>query len=186
MSTCSVEWLNGSHYPPGMVIRCTERARKRLRLEPTDIVDIGDGPPSLKEWYCNCLVLQRRPFFLVTHAPTLFSFWMPVAGHTNRPGFSAAMRKYARNALAEAGVVDEASAAEVLDDGPDLFSKTCDRGVLGSMVDFAHMSKAVVAHQGVLAHVSLDEMNSLMNRSPMSKLGMQAPDQVILRAVQGP
>lgn len=167
-----------------MIIRCTERARKRLRLELTDFAAIADGPSSLKEWYCNCLVLQRRPFFLVTHAQTLLSFWMPVAGHASRPAFSLAMRKYARKALAEVGV-DEVSAAKVLDDGPDLFSKTSDRGVLGSMVDFAQMSKTVIARQGGPAHVSLDEMNTLMNRSPMSKLGTQAPDQEILRAVLG-
>ncbi|MFO8033724.1 MAG: hypothetical protein R6U88_01005 [Candidatus Bipolaricaulota bacterium] len=93
-----------------------------------------------------------------------------------------AFRKYARKALAEVGM-DELSAAKVLDDGPDLFSKLSDRGVLGSMVDLAHMSKPVVAHRGGLAHVNLDEMNTLMNRSPISKLGMQAPDHEILRAV---
>lgn len=180
----AVERLSGSHYPSDMIIRCTGRARKRMRLELTDTADTGGGSPSLKEWYCNCVVLQRRPFFLVTHAQTLFSFWMPVAGHANRPAFSVAMRKHARKALAEVGV-DEVSAATVLDEGPDLFSRTSDRGVLGSMVDLAHVSKAVVAHRGGLAHVSLDEMNRLMNRSPMSKLGMQAPDQKILRAILG-
>ncbi len=153
-------------------------------MEPDDNADVADGPPSLKEWYCNCLVLRRRPFFLVTHAQTLFSFWMPVAGHANQPAFSEAMRKHARQALAEVGV-DESMAAKVLDSGPDLFARTSDRGVLGSMVDFAHMSKAVVADRGGLAHDSLHQMNRLMNRSPMSKLGMQAPDQEILRVVLG-
>jgi hypothetical protein len=68
----------------------------------------------------------------------------------------------------------------ILDDGPDQFCKAGDRGVLGSMNDFANMADwAARDHASadvVLLQRTADEQ---MNSAPMSLLGMESPREVL-------
>ena len=129
--------------------------------------------PSLVEWYCNVVTAQRRQFFLFTQATTLFSFWVPV-GDVRREDFTRVFRFHATNTLREYGFVDS-HLAKMIDDGPDVFAATVDRGVLGSMVDYAKMLQYTVEEQGGVQVLSRRAMNDIANECPMSKIGMNLP-----------
>lgn len=123
-----------------MIVRCTARAQRRLGLQPTNLANVHQGGAGLAEWYCNVVVLERRPVILVTHARTLFAVWMLAAGKASHGVFWRELRAHARRALGDAGVAS-ADAGLVLDEGRDAVAKTLDRGVLGSMVDYARMGQ---------------------------------------------
>lgn len=74
---------------------------------------------------------------------------------------------------------DPAVAELVLGRGPDVFAKTKDRGVLGSMVDYAKMAEIIVWNSGGLERTGLIDLTLHMNRTPMSRIGMQTPEDMI-------
>ena len=153
-----------------MIFRTTQRVSSKLGVA---CIDMSDRRPSMVEWYCNLITVRRRQFFLFTHAPSLFSFWTPAAGST-RDAFGAMFRRRATETLRQYEF-SETDAANVLDDGPDVFARATDRSVIGSMVDFAKMCRHVVDHEGGLEHMSPGAMNDIANESPMSKIGMANP-----------
>lgn len=166
-----------------MIVRCTARAQRRLGLKSADLKDSVDTDAGLAEWYCNVVVLGRRPVFLLTHAETLFAFWMFAAGKTSHEVFWREVRVHARNALGDIGV-DLAGAELVLDKGSDVFTKTRDRGVLGSMVDYAKMAEIIVEQSGGLERVGLLRLTQHMNRTPMSRIGMGYPEDKIRQVLR--
>ncbi len=134
---------------------------------------MSDNRPSMVEWYCNLMTVRRRQFFLFTHAPSLFSFWTPAAGSI-RDDFGVRFRRRATETMRQYEF-SETDTANVIDDGPDVFARATDRGVIGSMVDFGKMFRHAVDHEGGLEHLSLRAMNDIANESPMSKIGMANP-----------
>ena len=129
--------------------------------------------PSMVEWYCNLLTVRRRQFFLFTHAPSLFSFWAPVAGSA-RNDFGRMFRRQAADTLRDYGFSTR-DAAQVIDGSPDVFAKPADRAVVGSMVDFGKMLRHAVDYEGGLEHLAPRAMNDIANESPMRKIGMESP-----------
>ncbi len=161
-----------------MIVRCTARAQRRLGLTPRDLEDGIDTDAGLAEWYCNVVVLERRPVFLLTHAETLFAFFMFAAGKSAHEVFWRELRAHARATLAEIGA-DPAVVELVLDGGVDAFAKTRDRGVLGSMVDYAKMAEIIVWNSGGLERTGLVDLTRHMNSTPMSRIGMGYPEDKI-------
>jgi hypothetical protein len=135
--------------------------------------DVTASRPSVLEWYCNLVTVRRRQFFLFTHAPSLFSFWTPVTGST-RVDFGVMFRRCATETLRQYEF-SEPDIANLIDGGPDLFARATDRGVIGSMVDFAKMLRHAVDYAGGLEHLLPRAMNDVANESPMSKIGMENP-----------
>ena len=76
--------------------------------------------------------------------------------------------------LAREGIPPETSRT-LLDDGPDQFTKTMDRGVVGTMLDHAYMSQYHVDTAGKVDEQVLDQVHDDINRSPMSVIGMESP-----------
>jgi hypothetical protein len=153
-----------------VLFRLTKKAAAKLRLE---VVANESHHASMIEWYCNLVVVQRRHFFLFTQATTLFSFWIPAAGIKGAE-FGRAFREGARDVLAGSGI-HERDVEKMVDHVPDVYGKAADRGVIGSMVDFAKMVEYVADDRGGLDHLSLHEMNHIANDCPMSKIGMEQP-----------
>jgi len=83
-------------------------------------------------------------------------------------------REQALRSLAEEGVSD-AAARVIIDDTSDVFCRATDRRVIGTMVDHAHMSRAVFEQEGSTDSAVLGMVRDLINSSPMSVLGMQSP-----------
>ncbi len=153
-----------------MIFRLTQKASTKLGARTSSV---EAGYSSLREWYCNLVVAQRRQFFLFTQAATLFSFWLPAAG-LKHAELGQAFRSQARDVLRDYGFLDD-DIAKIVDDGPDVFAKAADRGVIGSMVDYAKMLQYVVDHRGGLENLRPRDMNDIANECPMSKIGMEQP-----------
>jgi hypothetical protein len=159
-----------------VIFRVTQKLSAKLRIVCTAITD---SQPSMVEWYCNFVIVQRRQFLLFTHALSLFSFWAPVAGST-RNEFAQMFRRQAADALRDYGFSTR-DAAKVIDDGPDVFTKAADRSVIGSMVDFGKMLRHAVDYEGGPEYLRPRAMNDIANESPMRKIGMESPAEFLRR-----
>jgi hypothetical protein len=153
-----------------MIFRLTKKAAAKLRVK---LAPAGADHPSLVDWYCNVATAQRRQFLLFTQATTLFSFWVPVT-EVRRGDFGRVFRLQAVEALRDYGFTDD-DLAKIVDEGPDIFTASADRGVLGSMVDYAKMLQYTVEYQGGLQRLSRRTMNDIANKCPMSMIGMKLP-----------
>jgi hypothetical protein len=162
-----------------MIFRLTHKASTKLRIH---CEAIGQGQASMLEWYCNLVIVQRRHFFLFTQATTLFSFWAPAAGWS-RAELGSRFRRHATDTLRDYGFTD-GDVARIIDSEPDTFSKTVDRGVTGSMVDYAHMLQHSADYEGGLDRLSSRDMNDLANECPMSKIGMKLPAEYLRQVLQ--
>ncbi len=156
-----------------MTFRCTSKARKKLRLA---VADLADAPSSTAatEWHCNVVTLGRRPFFLFAHSLSLFGFLVPAAGNSAFESFGDMFRGHANEVLQIEGMHGD-TAGKILDDGPDRFCRAADRGVLGSMVDFANMCRFLIDDEGHVDPIVLHRAHELINESPMSRLNMESP-----------
>ncbi len=162
-----------------MIFRATMKVSSKLRIAYTDV---ADSHPSMLEWYCNLITVRRRQFFLFTHGSSLFSFWAPAAGST-RDSFGQVFRQHAIDTLRDYGF-SNADTAKVIDDGPDTFAKPADRGVTGSMVDYAKMLRHAVDYDGSLERLGPRAMNDIANDSPMRKIGMESPAQYLRQVLR--
>jgi hypothetical protein len=161
------------------MFRCTTKARKRLRLASSDLVDAPSNS-SRRDWHCNVVTLGRRPFFLLAHSASLFGILLPAAGHSTRESFGKGFRQYAL-AVLRGEDLDVAAIHGILDHGSDHFAKATDRRVLGSMVDFANMSHFVIEDEGGVDSAAIAQVHKLINESPMSLLRMESPRQALRR-----
>ena len=159
-----------------MIFRITQKASSKLRV----MCSAATGTrPVMQEWYCNLMTVQRRQLFLFTHAVSLFSFWVPAAG-SSLDNFGEMFRRHAMDTLRDYRF-SEADASQVLDKGPDVFAKVTDRGVVGSMVDFAKMLRYVVHDEGGLDRLRQRALNDIANDCPMSKIDMEHPAERLRR-----
>jgi hypothetical protein len=162
-----------------MIFRCTAKARKRLHLVSSDLVETPSRS-SGSDWHCNVVTLGRRPFFLLAHSASLFGILLLAAGHSTRESFGEVFRQHALGVLQHEGL-DLATIREVLDHGPDRFARATDRRVLGSMVDFANMSHFVIEDEGGVDSDAIAQVHKLINESPMSFLRMESPREALRR-----
>jgi len=162
-----------------MIFRLTQKVSNKLRI-PCE--ELAQSSASILEWYCNLVVAQRRQFFLFTQAATLFSFWAPAAGYS-RGEFSPMFRRRATDALRDYGFSDD-DVATLIHDGPDVFARSVDRGVVGSMVDYAKMFRHAVDHEGGLERLGPRSMNNIANECPMSRIGMESPTRYLRQVLR--
>jgi hypothetical protein len=155
-----------------MTFRCTAKAQKWLKLGPKALAPVPSSVVST-EWHCTLATFDRRPFFLFTHSLSLYSFFAPATPNLTTATIGAECRRRAFDWLHAEGIRGEAM-AKVLDDGPDVFCKASDRGVLGSMVDFIRLSE-YTAEQGDIQSIFLLKTYEEMAQVPMSRLGGDSP-----------
>jgi len=162
-----------------MIFRLTHKVSKKLRIR---CEQLEQSHASMLEWYCNLVIVQRRQFFLFTHAATLFSLWAPAAGW-NRTDFSSRFRHHAMDTLRDYGFAD-GDIVRIVDDEPDIFATSADRGVLGSMVDYAKMLQFTADYAGGLERMSTRSMNDVANKCPMGRIGMERPARYLRQFLQ--
>ena len=162
-----------------MIFRLTHKASKRLRIRCVEVTPVQ---ASMLEWYCNLVIIQRRHFFLLTQATTLFSFWAPAAGCT-RDNFGPMFRRAVTDTFRDYGFSD-ADIVRIVDDGPDIFSTSADRGVVGSMVDYVKMIQYMADYEGGLDRMSPRKMNDIANECPMSRIGGNSPDRYLKQVLR--
>jgi hypothetical protein len=85
--------------------------------------------------------------------------------------------------LKDYGFTDQ-DVAKIVDSEPDTFSTSVDRGVTGSMVDYAKMLQYSVDYEGGLDRISTRAMNDIANKCPMRKIGMEHPAEYLRQVLQ--
>lgn len=161
-----------------MIFRVTQKASSKLRV--ACFVHTASGP-TIVEWYCNLMTVRRRQVFLFTHALSLFSFWIPAAG-TTLANFGDVFRRHATDTLGDYGF-SQTDAATVMDNGPDMFAKPADRGIIGSMVDFGKMLSYTVDYEDGLDRLTSRALNDSANDCSMNKIGMEHPAAYLRRVL---
>lgn len=156
-----------------MVFRCTAKMQKRIGLRPADLGPIPDAVVAT-EWHCLPVIEARRPLVMVTHSLSLFTVIIPAAGITTPERLAGAVREVVRGAL-EAEGFEPGAVGKVVDEGADLFCKTSDRRVLGSMNEIGlQLNGSIVRHGGV-DPISLADADHQINDMPMTVLDWESP-----------
>lgn len=160
-----------------MIFRCTTKVQKKLHLTPDRLKDVGPNP-AMTEWYCNLVTIEHRQFYLFAHAISLFGCWVPVTSICKSSPFRAAFGEHLVLAMRAWGFSRD-DAGRITDDGPDVFAKPRDRGIVGSIVDYAKMCKMSAEYEGGLNLLGLAAMNKIVSEAPMSVLGFGIPHEVL-------
>ncbi len=146
-----------------VVIRCTARLLKELRVKPLPV------PPSIpieRDWHANLVRMGARKSVLIAHSTTLYTALLL---HVKRPvldDFGTHFHDQARCTLGDDGFTDH---ERVLPTEPPriLYAKTNNRSVLGSLNDLAYMLAAELEHVPNAAGVGFPTVCRRLNRIPM-------------------
>lgn len=116
-----------------MLLRCTSRVLKELKITKSQISDQPESVCALDEWYVNSFYLNRRKCLMFTNAGALFSF--VVAGVSRKDVKN--LPELFRKELSKALFYEEFSAGQIqeivkLADRITI-AKTSSRSVLSSM-----------------------------------------------------
>jgi len=136
-----------------------------------------------KEWYCNLIVIHRRKCLLFTHSASLFSFLIAGVRQADVRNFGDLFRSHAASALAAEGIATS-QIGYLLDAGPDQIAKAENRSVLGSMNDLARLCKFHAENVGSFEWLNIDEINSEMNITPMSYIGMESAARMLKKLLK--
>lgn len=142
------------------------RPTKKLR----SVLPMGEPVPpchdtALGDWYVNRIVVDWKPLLLLVSSASLLPILVPardVRTLPDRLGSRVALR------LRRLGVDAAAIGAEVQAMGPVVIAPTCDRSVLGILVDFA---QTVPDHleAGRWGEDSLAGVEDLLARTPATR-----------------
>ena len=167
-----------------MLFKCTLKVRKALKLRDQDLsIDTGNGGSELNHWYCHLFFLDRRKCLLWTHGMTLFSVLAPDMRQADFSRFGEIFRSRALTVLSAEGL-SEVDITGLLDEGPDLFAKTDNRSVLGSMNDHILGWKDHAADMGGFERLDLNAFSYTLNRTPMGALGYKNPSECLKRLLE--
>ncbi|MDH5785915.1 MAG: hypothetical protein OEZ16_09970 [Chromatiales bacterium] len=154
-----------------MIIRCTQKLLKELRITPQDT----DVVSEVGSWHANLLNFDRRKCVLFTHDMTLFSVF--VAG-LKRDDFDHIDHVFGQAMFKTLLLFDfsQQQIERMLDwSEHNSYTKTNNRSVLGSMKDMAFHIECVIADSGGLAHTDLADLHWRINRIPLKAAGYRFP-----------
>jgi hypothetical protein len=147
-----------------MVLRCTARLLRLLRLQPAASV-----PPGADDWYANIVWASGRKCLLVAHAQTMFcAFAADVHVGELRPLGRYVVTLVERELQAEGLAQDRLGP---LDPGALVLARTADRRVLGNMNDFAFQAEFVIKDAGGLGTCDIATLNRYLRRIPFGRGG---------------
>ena len=120
-----------------VTLRATQRV---LRLLPpaSAATEPAPGAPdtALGDWYVNRIASARQPLLLLVSSHSLLPMLAPARDVRSLP---ERLPQLVTERLERHGVPQRFIVAEVQAMAPVAVAKTCDRSVVGTMVEFAHM-----------------------------------------------
>lgn len=156
-----------------MTFSCTKKVQDRLKK--FHAVEMVKVEPDFYNWYIDQIILERKKFFLFTHAQTLFSFFIYFGTQGEIKNLSPLFKQKLEEQIIREISSQEAYLQAALPDGiADRFVKTNSRSILGSMNDFKYQIEAQVWHKGPLSR-TYSLINHLINQVPMSGIAMNLP-----------
>jgi hypothetical protein len=150
--------------PARMVLRCTAKVLRLLRLQPAAGV-----PAGADDWYANIVWVSGRKCLLVAHARTMFcAFEADVRVGDLRSPERYVVALIQRELRAEGLAGDRLGP---LDPSAVVVARTVDRQVLGNMNDFARQAEFVIEDAGGLGRCDIAALNRFLRRMPFGRGG---------------
>ena len=121
-----------------IVLRCTAKLLKRLKMEKEPLKDPGPSTAALGDWYANVIYLGRQPLVLAVSEKSLLPLLMPARDLDQLPAqlIRTLIERLRRMELPETVIRQEISRMDTF-----YYGKTASRSVLGSMNDFTENLK---------------------------------------------
>ena len=154
-----------------MIIRCTQKLLKELRIKPQE----PDVISEVGNWHANLLSIERRKCVLFTHDMTLFSVF--VAG-LKRQDFDHLDDVFGQAMFKTMLLFDfeQVEIERMLDwSRHNIYAKTNSRSVLGSMNDMAFQVEHHIHTDGGFGYTDLAELHLRINQIPFKANGYQFP-----------
>jgi hypothetical protein len=142
-----------------IVLRATRKVLKSLVVSASD-ADISDT--ALGDWYVNRVVVDRQPLLLLVSSASLLSIVTYARDVKSLPDRLA---QAVGSRLQRLGVHDDVIAAEIQRMETVRVGSTCDRSVVGQMVDFAKTIPCVLPIDGWAAP-DLLRVEDLLGETP--------------------
>ncbi len=163
-----------------MIIRCTQKLLKELKLKPED--EVADN--FLESWHANLFYIERRKCVLVTNDSTLFTIFIPSLKKPDFKTFPFIFGQQVFKNLIQEEIPQELievvlSACEKI-----TYSKTNNRSVLGSMNEQKMMLEHIIYSQGGLPHADLYEIHHELNRNILSAIDYNYPIDVFKQELE--
>lgn len=121
-----------------VILRCTVKLLKRLKMEKEPLKDPGLSSTALGDWYANVIYVERQPLVLTVNEKSLLPLLIPARDLDQLPGhlIRTLIEKLQRMVLPETVIRQEIARME-----PFSYGNTANRSVLGTMNEFASMLK---------------------------------------------
>jgi len=149
------------------IIRCTAKLLTEIKTKPTNGLI---QPSACCDWHANLLWVDRKKCVLFTNNQTLYSFFLPSIKKPLRRNFEEVFRLGLFKSLMTEGFAEPQVEYMLREHQHIVIAKTNSRSVLGSMNDLAFQIKSMIYATGGLANANLSEINSQLNRIPMSAI----------------
>lgn len=127
-----------------MLIRCTAKLLKEMRMKPADLAVVQEPCAPFEEWYAHVFVLDRRKQVIFVEVQTLFSFSVE---NVSRKDIRERLPELFEKGLGKALFVEGVS-GQVMSKVMDAcrsqlsFAKTDNRKTIGAMNEFVKGHKA--------------------------------------------
>lgn len=135
------------------------------------------------EWFSDLFYAASKKCVIWVHRSTLFTFVRPMVSAAELGQFPALFRYEVRTAIASMALPE--SLLERFDiHGDERYAPTNDRSVVGSMLDYRKMFELMVEADGGFEQADIRGINALLNKSPMSVLGMESAVDVVRKVLE--
>lgn len=116
-----------------VTLRATQKV---LRLLPPTAPETAAADTALGDWYVNRITSARQPLLLLVSSRSLLPMLAPARDVRSLP---ERLPQMVAERLARHGVPQRLIVAETQAMAPVAVAKTCDRSVVGTMVEYAHL-----------------------------------------------
>ncbi len=152
-----------------VVLRCTVKLLKRLKMEKNPLKDPGPSTTALGDWYANVVYVERQPLVLAVSEKSLLPLLIHARKLDQLPG--RLMRTLVER-LQRMGLPETVMRQEITRMDPFSYGKTASRSVLGTMNEFTFMLKCTSSNYPDL---NLVDMMDWLSNTLCSPLGLQYP-----------
>jgi hypothetical protein len=114
------------------------KAMKKIKESKFDLDQIEENAKPLNEWYVNHFTLDRKGYFIITDANSLFSIIKPSVGVSNRKLFEDLIRSVFSQFETEYNITDDKISVERM-----RINKTNNKSILGSQNELIRMAEAI-------------------------------------------
>lgn len=157
-----------------MIFSCTKKVRDKLsKYYPVEEAKVEIGRYN---WYVDLLVLDRKNYFLFTHAETLFSFFVYMGTKRELQQLEVRFTKRLSEQLKQSIPQSLPQLDKLLTSTPTRFVKTDSRSILGSMRQLKLMILAHLNYGNRSLATGYDAINYHLNQMVMFTIELNYPD----------